>query len=143
MPTVGPNSSSGTYSPAMAEVWRRKSGLGTALPGAGEVPSTTLAPDRVSHQKNGGYNDQIVFGYQNSPLYQSTWGDEQWSLWSNTRVARNDTDMCTDVLNDYTRRIQPVAATSSLNRSAGVSHERVLRGRSLSRAAMASRSAWE
>jgi hypothetical protein len=48
------------------------------------------------------YNDQIVFGYQNSPLYQSTWGDEQWSLWSNTQVARNDTDMCTDVLNDYT-----------------------------------------
>jgi|GEM_PF-6826206 hypothetical protein len=40
-------------------------------------------------------------------------------------------------------RIQLVAATSSLNRSAGVSHERVLRGRSLSKAAMASSSAWE
>jgi len=34
-------------------------------------------------------------------------------------------------------------ADSLLNRSAGVSHARVLRGRSLSRAAMASRSSWE
>ena len=41
------------------------------------------------------------------------------------------------------RRIQAVAATSSLNRSAGVSHARVFRGRSLSKAAMASRSFWE
>ena len=41
------------------------------------------------------------------------------------------------------RQIQAVVATSLLNRSAGVSHARVLRGRSLSRAAMASRSSWE
>ena len=40
-------------------------------------------------------------------------------------------------------RNQVVAATNSLNRSAGVSHSRVLRGRSLSIAAMSSRSAWE
>jgi hypothetical protein len=40
-------------------------------------------------------------------------------------------------------QIQAVAATSLLNRSAGVSHARVLRGRSLSRAAIASRSSWE
>jgi len=37
----------------MAAVWRRKSGLGWAFPGAGEAPSTTRAPLRVSHQKNG------------------------------------------------------------------------------------------
>jgi len=41
----------------------------------------------------------------------------------------------------YARRIQAMDATSSLNRSAGVSHSRVLRGRSLSRAAISSRSA--
>jgi hypothetical protein len=40
-------------------------------------------------------------------------------------------------------RIQVVAATSSLNRSAGVSHARVLRGRSFNSEAMSSRSAWE
>jgi pimeloyl-ACP methyl ester carboxylesterase len=40
-------------------------------------------------------------------------------------------------------RIQAVTATSSLNRSAGVSHSRVLRGRPLRRAAISSSSAWE
>ena len=38
------------------------------------------------------------------------------------------------------RRIQGVTATSSLNRSAGVSHPRVLRGRALRRFAISSRS---
>ena len=40
-------------------------------------------------------------------------------------------------------RIQVVSATSSANLSAGVSHPRVLRGRSFRSAAMSSRSAWE
>ena len=40
-------------------------------------------------------------------------------------------------------RVQVVSATSSLNLSAGVSHARVSRGRSLSSAATASSSAWE
>ena len=39
-------------------------------------------------------------------------------------------------------RIQVTVATNSLNRSAGVSHSRVLRGRSLSNAAMPSSSVW-
>ena len=40
-------------------------------------------------------------------------------------------------------RVQLVFATSWLNLSAGVSHVRVLRGRSLSSAATAARSSWE
>jgi hypothetical protein len=36
----------------MAVLWRKKSRFGV-LPGAGEVPSTSWAPRRVSHQKNG------------------------------------------------------------------------------------------
>jgi hypothetical protein len=39
-------------------------------------------------------------------------------------------------------RFQVVVATSSLNRSAGVSHSRVMRGRPLSRLAKRSRSSW-
>lgn len=45
----------------MAAVWRRKSGFGVALPGAGEVPSTSRAPLRVSHQKNGA-EPEAVYG---------------------------------------------------------------------------------
>ncbi len=43
----------------MAAVWRRNSGLGAALPGAGEVPSASRAPLRVSHQKNGAEPDAM------------------------------------------------------------------------------------
>gem|GEM_PF-780721 len=51
--------------------------------------------------------------------------------------------MCPIRPNGIWGRIQVMPATSSLNLSAGVSHSRVLRGRSLSSAAMSSRSAWE
>ena len=44
----------------MAALWRRNSGFGAALPGAGEVPSTSWAPLRVSHQKNGAEPDAGV-----------------------------------------------------------------------------------
>jgi hypothetical protein len=37
----------------MAAVWRRKGGFAWASPGAGDVPSTSRAPLRVSQQKCG------------------------------------------------------------------------------------------
>jgi transposase len=59
-----------------------------------------------------------------------------------TTSVRDLTVRINDLEREITGRIQVVVATSSLNRSAGVSQPRVLRGRPLSSLAISSRSSW-